>query len=182
MIPRNCCCFWKVEDKLRKIFFRSLCLIRQFRLIGFPSALVCIIVGICVQAVKCLFCPKLLNIRRERYIGRRLRFSTGLNQVDNVYILFKAFFWKTKRLLVILIISDGWLRWIPSNSDLSIWWMIVMTIIIFALMVMAIISKVMVIMSDRHQGFVLLNLYCNKNAKFALGMFDDTICIMNYNF
>ena len=59
-----------------------------------------------------------------------------------------------------------------------------MTIIIFALMVMviAIISKVMVVMSDRHQGFVLLNLYCNKNAKFALGMFDDTICIMNYNF
>ena len=85
MIPRNCCCFWKVEDKLRKIFFRSLCLIRQFRLIGFPSALVCIIVSICVQAVKCLFCPKLLNIRQERYIGRRLRFSTGLNQVDNVY-------------------------------------------------------------------------------------------------
>ena len=59
-----------------------------------------------------------------------------------------------------------------------------MTIIIFALMVMviAIISKVMVVMSDRHQGFVLLNFYYNKNAKFVLSMFDDTICIMNYNF
>ena len=27
----------------------------------------------------------------------------------------------------------------------------------------------------RHQGFVLLNFYCNKNAKFAIGMFDASL-------
>ena len=80
-----------VFGKLRNIFFRSLGLITRFLSLALLQ-LWCIIVSVCVQAVKCFFSPKLLNIRRERYIGRRLRFSTGLNQVDNVYILFKAFF------------------------------------------------------------------------------------------
>ena len=52
-------------------------------MIGFTSALVCIIVSVCVQAVKYFFCPKLLNIRRERYICRRLCFTTGKNSVNN---------------------------------------------------------------------------------------------------
>ena len=67
-----------VFGKLRNIFFRSLCLITRFLSLALLQ-LWCIIVSVCVQAVKCFFCPKLLNIRRERYICRRLCFTTGKN-------------------------------------------------------------------------------------------------------
>ena len=58
---------------------RNLCSLslQEFQMIGFSTALVCIMVGY-VQAVNSNFDANLLNILRERNICQRLCFSTDL--------------------------------------------------------------------------------------------------------
>ena len=64
-------------DKLRNIYFRSLCLIRCFIWLA-SLQLWCVLLSVYACKLSNFFCPKLLNIRRERNICRRLCFSTGV--------------------------------------------------------------------------------------------------------